>query len=126
VQPTAARRAFPCWDEPALKATFSINLISRADSVNLSNMSATSEEVYSAPKTDPSDSIPALTKWLSDLTFGTEKEQWKITRFDPTPKMSTYLVAWANGPFEHLESSYTSPISGKTKPLRIYGADPSR
>jgi aminopeptidase 2 len=120
VQPTAARRAFPCWDEPALKATFSISLISRADTVNLSNLSVASEEVYSAPKADPSSTIPALTKWLSDLTFGAEKEQWKITRFDPTPKMSTYLVAWANGPFEHLESSYTSPISGKTKRLKIY------
>ena len=35
--------------------------------------------------------------------------------------MSTYLVAYANGVFEHLESSYTSPLSGKTRPLRIYG-----
>lgn len=34
--------------------------------------------------------------------------------------MSSYIVAWANGPFSHLESSYTSPISGKTRPLRIY------
>jgi hypothetical protein len=36
--------------------------------------------------------------------------------------MSTYLVAFANGDFEHLESSYTSPLSGKTCPLRIYGS----
>jgi aminopeptidase 2 len=35
--------------------------------------------------------------------------------------MSTYIVAYANGHFDYLESSYTSPISGKTKPLRIYG-----
>ena len=35
--------------------------------------------------------------------------------------MSTYLVAYANGVFKHLESSYTSPLSGKTRPLRIYG-----
>lgn len=35
--------------------------------------------------------------------------------------MSTYLVAFANGIFEHIESSYVSPLSGKTRPLRIYG-----
>ncbi|EUC58817.1 leucyl aminopeptidase [Rhizoctonia solani AG-3 Rhs1AP] len=34
--------------------------------------------------------------------------------------MSSYLVAFANGHFEFLESSYTSPLSGKTRPLRIY------
>ena len=34
--------------------------------------------------------------------------------------MSTYIVAYANGPFAYLESSYTSPLSGKVRPLRIY------
>jgi aminopeptidase 2 len=35
--------------------------------------------------------------------------------------MSTYLLAIANGDFMHLESSYISPLSGKVRPLRIYG-----
>ena len=35
--------------------------------------------------------------------------------------MSTYLVAYANGPFQFVESSYTSPISGIKRPLRVYG-----
>ena len=35
--------------------------------------------------------------------------------------MSTYLLALANGKFVHLESSYKSPLSGKVRPLRIYG-----
>ncbi|KAJ7438257.1 hypothetical protein FB451DRAFT_992343, partial [Mycena latifolia] len=39
-EPTYARRVFPCWDEPALKATFAISLIPRAGTVNLSNMPA--------------------------------------------------------------------------------------
>jgi len=37
-QPTSARRAYPCWDEPALKATFNLTMISEPDTVNLSNM----------------------------------------------------------------------------------------
>lgn len=37
-QATDARRAFPCWDEPAIKGTFDITLIVPKDRVALSNM----------------------------------------------------------------------------------------
>ena len=35
---TDARRCFPCWDEPALKATFDATLVVPKDLVALSNM----------------------------------------------------------------------------------------
>jgi len=41
LQPTDARRAFPCWDEPAVRATFDITLVVPKDRVALSNMVST-------------------------------------------------------------------------------------
>lgn len=113
-EPTAARRAFPCWDEPLLKATFAITMISRADTVNLSNMPATSEEVYEPNAIVPGDIAELLSSTLN------QEDKWKITKFETTPPMSSYIVAVANGHFEFLETSVVMPLSGKTIPLRIY------
>jgi aminopeptidase 2 len=103
---------FPCWDEPLLKATFGITMISREDTTNLSNMPATSEEVIES-STELSEDIRALVHAQSET-------KWKITKFENTPPMSTYIVAVANGKFAYLESSAKMPISGKTVPMRIY------
>ncbi|TIC23268.1 hypothetical protein E3Q12_02146 [Wallemia mellicola] len=108
-EPTAARKSFPCLDEPILKATYDISIIHRKDTVALSNM----PPVHSAPAN--ADTF-AYSKHQGTIN----PEEWVITKFDKTPLISSYLVAWANGHFKHLETSYTSPISGKVRPLRIY------
>ena len=114
LQATAARRAFPCWDEPLLKSTYAITMISRADTVNLSNMPVESEEVIGHDFNVPDDLTNILASTKND------SDKWKITKFQTTPLMSSYLVAFANGPFEYLETSVVMPLSGKTVPLRIY------
>ncbi|KIK68750.1 hypothetical protein GYMLUDRAFT_54320 [Collybiopsis luxurians FD-317 M1] len=113
-EPTAARRAFPCWDEPLCKATFGMSMISKSSTVNLFNTPVVSEEPY-----EEADDVHGLLKEASS------SEDWKVTRFDSSPLMSTYLVAFANGEFEYVESAFTSPISGKTRPLRVYASPPS-
>lgn len=81
-------------------------------------MPAISEEIYT-PETKASvaNTDPAIPFAL--LTTGNDK--WKITKFQTTPLMSSYLVAYANGHFEYLETSVVMPLSGKTLPMRIYG-----
>jgi aminopeptidase N len=63
------RQAFPCWDEPAIKATFDMRITAPADRIVLSNMPELSSEPCAADAS------------LKTVTFQT------------TPIMSTYLVA---------------------------------
>ncbi|KAH9955891.1 leucyl aminopeptidase, partial [Russula dissimulans] len=106
-EPTDARRALPCWDEPHLKTTISVTLISRKGTVNLSNM--------------PERSDVAVADTLTEHLFeGVKDGSWHATSFETTPPISTYLLAYANGEFSYIEDSYKSPLSGKIRPLRVY------
>lgn len=77
-EPTDARRAFPCFDEPALKATFAISLV-----------------------VDKGDTAISNGKIISDTPVPGENKH--TLQFSTTPKMSSYLVAMAVGDFQCLE-----------------------
>ena len=82
-QACEARLAFPCWDEPAAKATFTVQIECPKDLTCLSNMPIVKEE---------------------------SKDKYTIVTFDKTPKMSTYLLAWVVGEFEYIEAKTSRDI----------------
>lgn len=71
---TDARRAFPCWDEPDLKATFGITLVIDSDQLALSN--------------------------AGELTRSIRADGKIAVTFADTMPMSTYLVAFIVGPLD--------------------------
>uniref|UniRef100_A0A182JCK4 Aminopeptidase n=1 Tax=Anopheles atroparvus TaxID=41427 RepID=A0A182JCK4_ANOAO len=70
-QATLARRVLPCYDEPALKATFDLEI--------------THHRTYSAIANMPRKSLGV------DPT----NRDYLVTSFERTPRMSTYLLAFA-------------------------------
>lgn len=97
-----ARRAFPCCDEPNLKATFQIHLAVPEQWTALSNMPIQSSKSLQDGKKSGS---------LTDI---------KVVTFEKTPVMSTYLAAWAIGDFEYIEAFTNKSYGGKKLPVRVY------
>lgn len=93
MEPTDARRAFPCFDEPSLKATFTVTLIADKELTCLSNMDVASE-------TDVQSAMSGSTK--------------KAVKFNASPLMSTYLVAFVIGELNYIETN------DFRVPIRVY------
>lgn len=100
-QPCHARKCFPCFDEPNFKAKFKIEIKAKNDQLVLSNTDI--EEI------DVIDS------------------EYSLYKFEITPLMSTYLVAFYIGYATFIEShtetgstNPTNPTSPTSLRIRIY------
>ena len=84
-EPTAARMAFPCWDEPEYKSIFSITLTSDENLVRVSNEKLSEETTNNGRTT---------------------------SKFVDSMRMSTYLVAFVVGGLEitNIGSSKTTDV----------------
>ena len=88
-EPLDARRCFPCVDEPGRKATFQCTLVVNEDLVALSNMPV-----------------------MEEKSVGNGRKQVK---FETTPMMSTYLLAFVVGEFDYIEGKTENGVV-----LRVY------
>ncbi|HYR58998.1 MAG TPA: M1 family metallopeptidase, partial [Chthoniobacteraceae bacterium] len=77
MEATDARRMFPCWDEPAFRATFELTAVVPAAHTAVSNVPAAAET--------------ALADGLKEV------------RFEKTPPMASYLVAFFAGELDAIE-----------------------
>ncbi len=77
MEPSDARRMFPCWDEPVFRAVFQLTAVVPQKHTAISNM--------------PTEGETALADGKREIVFGA------------SPAMSSYLVAFASSELESIE-----------------------
>ena len=82
-EPTDARRAFPCFDEPNFKVPWQLTLHVPKDASAFSN--------------------------TPELGESAEREGMKTVRFKQSPPLPSYLVAFAVGPFDVVDAGHVGP-----------------
>ncbi|XP_038556676.1 aminopeptidase N-like [Micropterus salmoides] len=87
MQATYARKAFPCFDEPAMKAIFNVTIFHDRNTVALSN----------GREIDTAESV------IAGVPL-------RVTTFEPTERMSTYLLAFIVCNFVDINSTLNNNL----------------
>ncbi|XP_058060069.1 aminopeptidase A-like [Anopheles bellator] len=96
-EPTFARQAFPCFDEPELKAEYTIHLVH--------------------PEGDGYEALSNMN--VKETVTGTPSAGLATTTFERSVSMSTYLVVFIVSDFLYEEATVV-PSHGTSFPLRVY------
>ncbi|OFK65369.1 MULTISPECIES: aminopeptidase N [unclassified Corynebacterium] len=93
LEPSDARRIFPCFDQPDLKASYEVHLTGPEGWQLLSNQPEVGRE---------------------------KTEGREVAHFAPTPLLSTYLTAFAAGPYVEKHSTWSAPDGSLEVELRAF------
>ncbi|AYU77063.1 puromycin-sensitive aminopeptidase-like protein [Leishmania donovani] len=115
LEPTGARRLYPCFDEPAIQATFQLSVIATAAQTVLSNTEVeadisvaalpyaaqkrqgTSEDTSNRRREAPESSTSA------SASLPQSAPSWHCVLFETTPRLHTCIVGFHVGRFTFLE-----------------------
>ena len=96
LEPTFARQVFPCFDEPNLKATFSVSVIHHEKFSAIGNMPIRESKEIDSNHVE--------------------------TYFQTTPKMSTYTMAFSINDLPHFEISENIRVYAPEEVIKEYGS----
>uniref|UniRef100_A0A182N6L7 glutamyl aminopeptidase n=1 Tax=Anopheles dirus TaxID=7168 RepID=A0A182N6L7_9DIPT len=96
-EPTFARQAFPCFDEPHLKAEYTIHMVH--------------------PSGDGYEALSNMN--VKSIAIDTPSDGLSTTTFERSVSMSTYLVVFIVSDFLYKEALVV-PDHGESFPLRVY------
>ena len=100
LEPSDARRIFPCFDQPDIKAKFHVKLTAPAEWAILANQPEIAREIS------------------SDSKIAGKSGEVATVEFAATPPLSTYLTAFAAGPYISKSRTWTAPDESLTVELR--------
>ena len=94
-EPLAARKSFPCFDEPSFKTPWDVTLVVPEGAVAASNARVLREEHAGGGR--------------------------RRVVFATTEPLPTYLIAWAVGPWDVVEAPPIPPTAERSRPLPLRG-----
>ena len=119
-EPYDCNRLFPCFDQPDLKAVLDLTVIAPDEWIVLSNENEIENLKSKATTEDNITSVynKALSQKELDVVFNAhdiKNKEYTIHKFNPTPRISTYLYALCAGRYICIPCTLQSPV-----PLRLF------
>jgi aminopeptidase N len=114
--PSDAQQLFPVFDQPDLKARLTLAIDAPADWEVLANAPVVELTAHDGYVIDAA-ALGSLPEALINPGTGRAMRRW---RFAETEPISTYVMAFAAGPWHVIEHANGRRIGGEDRPMRLY------